>query len=352
MLLRNELKERRAVSHDIKTKSYILRTESQNLRSEKQTPQNESLMLRNESQNLRSEGQELRNNSQKLRNESQELKSEAQAIRKMSQVLTNESKKLRSMIQTLQNESLMLRNKSRNLRSEAQAFRNESFLARSESQNAKSEAQAIRIRSQVLRQKSQTLRNKIFKSCDKENIVFNDSEDVLDATLFGCHVTVSSSDEEYVIDDNKTFTDLDKTNELIDHVNLLAKTRNDFSKNVCKICELLNELQDETYNDDSWLRLVELNKINTLLGESLDYVWKMVYDGNREKHEKIDIDKDKDIDGYVSKYTDIINDKLELVNKIGELLDNLMADVQNVVDMVRETDNKILIHDIPTNNLK
>ena len=33
---------------------------------------------------------------------------------------------------------------------------------------AKSESQAIR--SQVLRQKSQPLRNKIFKSCDKENI--------------------------------------------------------------------------------------------------------------------------------------------------------------------------------------
>ena len=78
----------------------------------------------------------------------------------------------------------------------------------------------------------------------------------------------------------------------------------------------------------------------------------MVYDENREKHEKIDIDKDKDIDGYVSKYADIINAKLELVNRIGELLYNLMADVQNVVDMVRETDNKILIHDTLTNNLK
>ena len=42
----------------------------------------------------------------------------------------------------------------------------------------------------------------------------------------------------------------------------------------------------------------------------------MVYDENREKHEKIDIDKDKDIDGYVSKYADIINAKLELVNRI------------------------------------
>ena len=51
--------------------------------------------------------------------------------------------------------------------------------------------------------------------------------------------------------------------------------------------------------------------MNALLDESLDYVWKMIYAENREKHEiiNIDIDKDKDIDGYVSMYTDIINDK-------------------------------------------
>ena len=60
---------------------------------------------------------------------------------------------------------------------------------------------------------------------------------------------------------------------------------------------LISELQDEIYDDDSWLRLVELNKINVLLDESLDYVRKMIYAENREDHEKISIDKDKDIDG-------------------------------------------------------
>ena len=68
--------------------------------------------------------------------------------------------------------------------------------------------------------------------------------------------------------------------------------------------------------------------------ESLDYVWKTIYGDNREKHEKINIDKDKDIDGYVSMYSDIINDKLELVNRIGELLDGIMVEVQNVEDML------------------
>ena len=86
--------------------------------------------------------------------------------------------------------------------------------------------------------------------------------------------------------------------------------------------------------------------------ESLDYVWKTIYGDNREKHEKINIDKDKDIDGYVSMYTDIINDKLEMVNRIGELLDSIMVEVQHVVDMVRETDNDSLIYDILAGILK
>ena len=47
----------------------------------------------------------------------------------------------------------------------------------------------------------------------------------------------------------------------------------------------MSELQDEIHRDDSWLRLVEMNKINALLDESLDYIWKMIYGKNREKNE-------------------------------------------------------------------
>ena len=135
-------------------------------------------------------------------------------------------------------------------------------------------------------------------------------------------------------EDNERTMHLDKINELIDHVNLLARIRNDFSKNVEEICGLINELHDEIYCDDSWLRLVELNKINALLDETLDYVWKTFYSENREKHEKNNIDKYRDTDGYVSEYTDIVNDKLELVNRKGELLDSAMIEIQNKVDTV------------------
>ena len=77
-----------------------------------------------------------------------------------------------------------------------------------------------------------------------------------------------------IVDNKERTRHLDKINKQIDYINLLAKIRNDFSKNVEEIFGLMNELHDEIYSDDSWLRLVELNKINVLLDEVLDYVWK------------------------------------------------------------------------------
>ena len=87
--------------------------------------------------------------------------------------------------------------------------------------------------------------------------------------------------EEMIEDNKKRTRHLDMINKQIDHINLLARIRNDFSKNIKEICRLIDELHDEIYSDDSWLRLVELNKINVLLDEVLDYAWKKIYGKNR-----------------------------------------------------------------------
>ena len=44
----------------------------------------------------------------------------------------------------------------------------------------------------------------------------------------------------------------------------------------------------------------------------------MICGENRTNQETLEIDKHKDIDGYVSKLTDIINHRIGLVNKIGK----------------------------------
>ena len=85
-----------------------------------------------------------------------------------------------------------------------------------------------------------------------------------------------------------------------------------------------------------------------LLDKVLDYVWKTFYNKNREKHERININNYKDIDGNASKYTNIVNDKLELVNRIGEILDCAMIEVQNEVDMINEVKQKESEIDIET----
>ena len=56
----------------------------------------------------------------------------------------------------------------------------------------------------------------------------------------------------------------------------------------------------------------------------------MIYGKNREKNEIKNIGKDKDIDGYISKYIKITNDKSLVVNKLGEILDSILIELQNV----------------------
>ena len=69
-----------------------------------------------------------------------------------------------------------------------------------------------------------------------------------------------------------------------------------------------------------------INKINPLLDEFIDHVWLIIYNKNRQKNEiiNIDIDKDKDIKGYVNIYKKIIDDKSEFVNRIVELYNNVI----------------------------
>ena len=99
------------------------------------------------------------------------------------------------------------------------------------------------------------------------------------------------------------------------------------------------ELQDEIYNDP-WLRLVELNKIEDILDDALNVVSKEIYGKNRISSKIINIDKHKDIDGYVSKLTDVINNIINLINKIGETTDHVMREINNEPNMIDEVIHK------------
>ena len=98
---------------------------------------------------------------------------------------------------------------------------------------------------------------------------------------------------------------LDKMNNKISAINKtnegLAEIKADLTKKLNLIYELMTELQDEIYSDDSWLRLVESDTIDAIAEEAFNIVWKVLYEKkNRINAEMIMIVKHKDIDGYVS----------------------------------------------------
>ena len=138
---------------------------------------------------------------------------------------------------------------------------------------------------------------------------------------------------------------VDKINDKINMINKLYNRLEKAKANVIKrielICKGIRELEDEIYSDDSWFRLVELEKIDAIIDEALNVVWNMICGENRICPEEIKIDKHKDIDGYVSKLTDVINNKIELVNKMGGVIDHVMSEIKNETNMIDEKIHKV-----------
>ena len=113
----------------------------------------------------------------------------------------------------------------------------------------------------------------------------------------------------------------------------------------------MRELQDDIYSNESCLRLVELNKIDAIIDEALNAVWNEICGKNRINPEKIKIDKHKDIDGYVSKLTDVINNKTELLNRMCRTIDHVMSEIKNETNMIDEKIHKVSEMDNDTQHL-
>ena len=106
----------------------------------------------------------------------------------------------------------------------------------------------------------------------------------------------------------------------------------------------MSKLQD----DDSWLRVVELNNIDTILDDALNVVWYEIYGKNRKSSKIINIDTHKDIDGSVSKLTIIINNKLKLLNVMNMGICRVMCNIKNKTNTVNEKIRKASVMDNDT----
>ena len=97
---------------------------------------------------------------------------------------------------------------------------------------------------------------------------------------------------------------------------------------------------DDEINEDPWLKLNELYKINALLDEFLDKIWKLATARNRKIDKKINIDKYLEIDKYVDEYTDITDGKIDLFNNLGSILTEAAVQIQNKAYIVNDLKQK------------
>ena len=60
----------------------------------------------------------------------------------------------------------------------------------------------------------------------------------------------------------------------------------------------------------------------------------MICKKNRVSSEKINIDKYKNIDRYVSKLADVINNKIKLLNRVDKTIDHTISKTKNETNMI------------------
>ena len=174
---------------------------------------------------------------------------------------------------------------------------------------------------------------------DVQNDIYESETDNVDDVD---NVDVHNETCESKIDNVDALDKIDNKIDIINKINKrLAKIKIKVAKKVELIYGAMRELQDEIYSDDSWLRMVELNKRDAIIDEALNVVGNEICGKKRISPEKINIDKHKDIDGYVSKLTDVINNKIELVNRMDGAIDRVMSEIMNKANMIDEKIHKV-----------
>ena len=318
-LIRDEL-------HKLRNKAYLIKNNSQVIRNNCQALRNKEHISKNKAQIPKNKLHELINQSQPLRNNSQVTRNEAQSVRNNSQVIRDDLNKLSNESHVIKNNSQALRNKEQIPKNKAQVPKNELHKLINQSQALRNNFQITRNEAQTIRNNSQVISDELHELRNEAHVIKNNSQALRNKA--SVHR-----------DNDKDNTALDKINNKIGLINkkdkILFEVNTIVTNKVKHIYEAMHELQDEIY-DDPWLRLIELNMINDILHDALNVVSKEIYGKNRKSSIIINIDKDKDIDGYVSKLTDVINNKIELINKIGETIDQVLQERNNETNITNE----------------
>ena len=88
----------------------------------------------------------------------------------------------------------------------------------------------------------------------------------------------------------------------------LLQTKKTIKNNIELIYSALKRLPKE-----SQPKLIQLIKLDTISNDSINVIWREIYERERKVFKKIDANKVKNVDGFIDKLINIINNKTVLL---------------------------------------
>ena len=133
------------------------------------------------------------------------------------------------------------------------------------------------------------------------------------------HILLNNKDEFHNFNDK-----------VLNNLIIIAKLKKEILNNSEKI-RAISKIIEKVPKNDLRLKLDIYKKLNILLDDLINHIWRSIYGKNRVNNEidNIDCDKVEDAKIYASKYINIVNDKLCLIRNVSDSIEELM-EVLNV----------------------
>ena len=109
----------------------------------------------------------------------------------------------------------------------------------------------------------------------------------------------------------------------------LLETRKTIRNNIDSVYSGLRKLPSE-----SQLKANELIKLDTILNDSINIIWREIHERDKKVIKKIDINKIKNVDSFIYELKDMINHKILLLKtSVIVKLNVIISDIKNNSDM-------------------
>ena len=81
--------------------------------------------------------------------------------------------------------------------------------------------------------------------------------------------------------------------------------------------------------NESQSKLIELVRLDTILNDSINVIWREIYERDRKVFKKIDINKIKNVDGFIHQLNIVINNKKQLLKTLVIVkLNRIISDIK------------------------